>query len=60
LLVSTSKYPDLFAVLGASWGGDGATTFGIPFFADDKVPVQAGTGTQNLAAGGRVHFCVKY
>jgi hypothetical protein len=109
--VSRTTYATLFAAIGTTWGaGDGSTTFGIPYFAADNVPVQAnanvGTltngallahshttavpnyngsgsfqlngascqlnysdvsytsssvgGTQNLAAGRRVLYCVKF
>ena len=29
-LYDPADYPDLFTVLGVTWGGDGATTFGVP------------------------------
>lgn len=48
--VSRATYAALFAAIGTIWGvGDGATTFGIPWFPADYTPVQAnanvGTGT---------------
>ena len=107
--VSRVTYAALFAAIGTTWGvGDGTTTFGIPYFAADQVPVQQwggagavgttttgvipahvhtlgmgghvsgsafggggvdhqavntgsyGTGTNNLPAGSRVQYCVKY
>jgi hypothetical protein len=43
--ISRTTYSALFAAIGTAWGvGNGSTTFGIPFFAADQVPVQAGTG----------------
>jgi Phage Tail Collar Domain len=39
--ISRATYSALFAAIGTAWGaGDGLTTFGIPFFAADQVPVQ--------------------
>lgn len=44
--VSRVTYAALFTAIGTTWGaGDGSTTFGLPFFAADQVPVQAGTGS---------------
>ena len=43
--ISRTTYAALFAVIGVAWGnGDEFTTFGMPFFAIDQVPVQYGTG----------------
>ena len=40
--VSRTTYASLFAAIGTTWGvGDGATTFGIPFFPANYAPVQA-------------------
>jgi hypothetical protein len=41
-VVSRATYANLFAAIGTTWGvGDGATTFGIPWFAAGEVGVQA-------------------
>jgi Phage Tail Collar Domain len=29
-MLDPAEYPDLFAVLGVAYGGDGTTTFGVP------------------------------
>lgn len=43
--VSRTTYAALFSAIGTQWGaGDGSTTFGIPYFAADQLPVQAGAG----------------
>ncbi len=46
-LVSLTTYPRL-SVLGTTWGGDGVTTVGLPFFPADYVMSQASgnVGTQ--------------
>ena len=36
-----SSYPALAAMLGTTWGGDGVTTFGIPWLVSGGVPVHA-------------------
>ena len=55
--VSRATYAALFAAIGTTWGaGDGTTTFGIPFFAADQVPVQqwGGAGTVGTTTVGVV------
>lgn len=42
-LVSVAQFPALFSILGATWGGDGRTTFALPDFRD-RFPMAAGTG----------------
>ena len=44
VLVSTTTYARLFAVLGYTWGGSGGS-FGIPYFAAGYVPYQGTPGT---------------
>lgn len=52
--VSRTTYAALFAAIGTTWGaGDGATTFGIPFFPADYAPVQA-NGNVGTATVGEV------
>lgn len=49
--VSRATYAALFAAIGTTWGaGDGATTFGIPWFPPDYTFVQASgnVGTQSV------------
>lgn len=49
--VSRTTYAALFAAIGTTWGvGDGATTFGIPFFPANYAMVQANAdvGTQTV------------
>jgi Phage Tail Collar Domain. len=47
-LVNLSSYPRL-AVLGTTWGGDGVTTVGLPYFAAGYVPIQ---GTPGMLSHG--------
>ena len=49
-----SDFPALAAVLGTSWGGNGTTTFGLPYFAADQVPVAAGAGVVGSHTDGVV------
>lgn len=46
-----TSYPRLAAALGTTWGGDGTTTFGLPFFPAGYVPVQ---GTVGVLSHGKV------
>lgn len=49
--VSRTTYTALFAAIGTTWGaGDGATTFGLPWFPADYASVQAAAnvGTQTV------------
>ncbi|OZA53014.1 phage tail protein [Polaromonas sp. 17-63-33] len=51
--VSRATYSALFAAIGTTWGvGDGATTFGIPWFPADYSLLQANSnvGTQSVGA----------
>lgn len=51
--ISRATYAALFLAIGTTWGvGDGATTFGIPFFAADQVGIQANAnvGTNSVGA----------
>lgn len=51
--VSRTTYARLFAAIGTTWGvGDGATTFGIPWFPADYSLLQANSnvGTQSVGA----------
>ena len=41
-VLSISEYPDLFAIIGNSFGGDGTTTFQLPN-CTGKVPAQVST-----------------
>jgi len=49
-----TDFPALAAVLGTSWGGNGTTTFGIPYFAADQVPIQAGAGVVGTHSDGSI------
>lgn len=50
--VSRTVYAALFAAIGTTWGaGDGATTFGIPFFPADYAAVQANSNVGTSTAG---------
>jgi len=52
-LVSRATYPELFAVLGSTYGaGDGSTTFGLPDLSGRTI---IGTGTATGAAGATAH-----
>lgn len=47
--ISRTRYADLFAVIGTTYGsGDGNTTFNLPDFSDGKSPIGVGT---NYALG---------
>lgn len=57
--VLIADYPDLYAVLGTSWGGNGTTTFGVPDMRG-RVPVgvnpgDSDFGTLNQAVGAKTH-----
>ncbi|MDO8941480.1 MAG: phage tail protein [Methylicorpusculum sp.] len=57
--ISRSTYAALFAALGTTWGaGDGATSFGMPWFPSDYTALQAGGGAVGSASLGSViaHF----
>ena len=43
-LLAIADYPQLFAVIGTSFGGDGATTFGVPDMRG-RSPMGAGAGS---------------
>lgn len=49
-LVSLATYPRL-AKLGTTWGGDGVTTVGLPYFAAGYVPIQ---GAPGIVSHGKV------
>lgn len=52
-VVSRTTYPELFTVLGTTYGaGDGSTTFGLPDLSGRTV---IGTGTATGAAGATAH-----
>lgn len=42
-LLSISEYPDLYALIGTTYGGDGTTTFALPDLAG-KVAIHTGDG----------------
>lgn len=48
---SISTYPALFAAIGTTWGGDGITTFGLPYIAADEVDVRANGNVATVTAG---------
>jgi len=53
--ISRAVYDALFAAIGTTWGvGNGSTTFGMPFFAGDQLPVQAGIGIVGTNTVGAV------
>ena len=53
--ISRITYATLFAAIGTAWGaGDGSTTFGLPYFAADQVPVAAGAGVVGSHTDGVV------
>lgn len=50
--ISRANYPDLFAAIGTAWGnGDGATTFGMPWFPADYALLQANANVGTQSAG---------
>jgi len=53
--VSRSTYADLFAAIGTVWGaGDGASTFGLPFFEDGLAAIAVGAGVVGALSVGQV------
>lgn len=50
-LLSTAEHPELFAVIGNAYGGDGITTFALPN-ATGRVMRGAGSGNALGSAGG--------
>ena len=50
-LVNISTYPSLYAKIGTIWGGDGVTTFGLPYFPVGYVGV---AGTPGSVTVGQV------
>lgn len=51
--VTNTQYAALFAAIGVTYGGSGASSFNVPNLAG-RVPVGAGTGAQQGAAGSGV------
>lgn len=51
-----ASYPTLFAAIGTLWGGNGTTTFGIPYFVTGGVPIHtvASTGVVGTQSTGQV------
>lgn len=50
--VSRTTYAALFAAIGTTWGvGDGATTFGLPYFPADYASVQASANVGSQTVG---------
>jgi microcystin-dependent protein len=49
-LLSVSQYPQLFSVIGTTYGGDGTNTFGLPDLRG-RAPMHVGNG-HNLAEQG--------
>lgn len=49
-----ATYPRLAAALGTLWGGDGITTFGIPWFPEDYTILQAGVSVVGSSTVGQV------
>jgi hypothetical protein len=50
--ISRVTYSDLFAAIGTTWGtGDGATTFGMPWFWPGYSMLQANSGVPTQAVG---------
>lgn len=50
--VSRTTYARLFAAIGTTWGaGDGSTTFGLPYFAQGLVGIQANNNVGSTTVG---------
>jgi microcystin-dependent protein len=49
--VSNEDYPDLWGIIGTSFGGTGATDFALPDL-QTRVPIGSGTGYAFASAGG--------
>jgi microcystin-dependent protein len=56
-LVSTSSYPDLFALLGTTYGGDGRSTFGLPNL-QGRIPMHEGQGHTLAEQGGEAQHAL--
>ena len=51
---SRETFPQLFAYLGNTFGGDGVTTFAVPDYSNQPIETPAITVTQEVSAGGTV------
>lgn len=50
--LSRTEYPELFALVGATWGmGNGTTTFNVPSFSGRSPMMQGATDGQDFAIG---------
>lgn len=52
-LLSISQYQPLFSLIGASYGGDGRSTFALPDLRS-RIPLHAGNGYSQGQQGGEV------
>ena len=52
-LLSPTGFPELFAVIGTTFGGDGVTTFALPNYSG-AVTIATPTVTQTVSASGTV------
>lgn len=50
-LVNIADYPTLYAAIGTLWGGDGVTTFGLPYFPADYTGVAATSNVGSSTVG---------
>src|SRR6516162_1715155 len=50
-LLSVSQYPQLFSVIGTTYGGDGQTTFAVPDLRG-RAPMHVGNGHSLAEQGG--------
>lgn len=59
--VSRATYAALFAAIGTTWGaGDGATTFGLPYFPADYASVQASANVGSQTVGQLISHAHNY
>lgn len=52
--VEITSFPDLYKVIGTTFGGDGVTTFAVPNYGAQALTVPALTATQTVDPSGTV------
>jgi microcystin-dependent protein len=53
-IISISTYPNLFAAISNYWGGDGISTFGLPYFPQDYTSIHTTGSNAGSSTGGNV------
>jgi hypothetical protein len=52
--LNITQFPDLFAAIGTTFGGDGVTTFQLPDYGNQALTVPVITAAQTVDASGTV------